>query len=97
MCFIQQRKQPFKTFGDVSNNILHRKTHNNARRIFFIIDHCIDDAIKSCKREKTAEATTIRITPQQRNREVPKRFKEILAIGEIKINLVKFIFRYWST
>ena len=97
MCIIQQLPSGIETFGELSKYALKRITNNNSPHVFFVTDQYWKQSIKSCERNRRANAGSIRLTATRCDQKLPKQLKKYLCVGENKEELVDFLLNDWST
>jgi len=97
MCIIQQLPTGLETFGDLSECVLKRITSNDSFHIFFVTDQYWKQSIKSCERNRRANAGSIRVTVIRHDQKLPKQMKKYLSVGENKEELIDFLLKDWSS
>ena len=72
-------------------------TSNDSDRVFFIKDQYWKDSIKSCERNRRANAGSICLIAARLEQKLPKQIKKYFSIDANKKELIDFLLNYWKT
>ena len=75
---------------------MYKSVKSNASNVMFITDQYFETSIKGGERERRASTGQIQITASRCDQPAPKQFKNYLAVGANKTELLEFLVKDWT-